>query len=180
MARISPMMLLPPLLFLGLAVMFFVGMNRSNPDALPSVLEGKSAPVLALEPLGEFPPLDDAALRAPGVKLVNFWASWCTACRVEHPTLIKLGKVVPLYGIDYKDDPAKGQAYLASNGNPYGKIGADLSGRAAIDYGVYGVPETFIIDANGTIRMRYAGPITERVMTETILPAIEEARANAR
>ncbi len=176
MARVSPLMVLPPLVFAGLAVLFLVGMNRDDPDALPSALEGQVAPPVVLEPLGTYPSFDDATLRSGGVKLVNYWASWCAPCRVEHPTLDKLAaEGVPIYGINYKDDPDKAQAFLEELGNPYTALGADRSGRTALDWGLYGVPETFVLDANGKIILRFAGPVTSRILEDRIRPALAEA-----
>lgn len=175
MARVSPLLLLPPVLFAGLAAMFIWGMNRDDPTQLPTALAGQPAPPVVLEPLqGPLP--TDATLRDGQVKLVNYWASWCAPCRVEHPNLAALaGEGVPIYGINYKDEPAKALAFLAELGNPYTAIGADASGRMALDWGVYGVPETYVIDGNGTIILRFAGPITQRVIDEQIRPALEAA-----
>lgn len=178
MARISPLMLVPPLLFAALAVTFFLGMKRDDPDALPLAIAGQPAPPLRLEPLGDFEPFTDADLRAGEVVLVNYWASWCAPCRAEHPNLIELGRQgVRIYGINYKDDPAKALAFLEELGNPFQRLGADRSGRTAIDWGLYGVPETYVVAGDGTVLLRFAGPITRKVMEETILPAIAEAAA---
>ena len=178
MARVKPLVLLPPLIFAGLAALFFMGMQREDPDALPSAVAGSLAPAVAVVPLGDGPVLDPALLTAPGVKLVNFWASWCAPCRVEHPHLMALAaEGVPVYGVNYKDEPAKALAFLAEMGNPYRAIGADTSGRMGIDWGLYGVPETFVIDGEGRVVTRFAGPITERALAETIRPAMEKAAA---
>lgn len=175
---IRPLMLIPPLAFLGLAAMFFVGMQREDPDALPSALAGRAAPAVEVTPLGDLPTFDDAALRAPGVKLVNFWASWCAPCRVEHPNLEALAdEGLTIYGVNYKDKPANAQGFLDEMGNPYAAMGQDDSGRMALDWGLYGVPETYVIDGDGTIVLRHAGPITQRIIDSTIRPAIEKARA---
>ncbi len=168
------LMALPPVLFAALAVMFWWGMQRDNPDELPSTLVGRAAPVVEAVPLGDLPPLTDAVLRAPGVKLVNFWASWCAPCRAEHPMLEKLkAEGVAIHGVNYKDDPAKAQAFLAELGNPYATIGAD-NGRMALNWGVYGVPETFVIDGEGKVLLRYAGPITEQELERVIRPALAQ------
>ncbi|MGB5560647.1 MAG: DsbE family thiol:disulfide interchange protein [Paracoccaceae bacterium] len=177
MARVSPLMIAPPLIFAALATMFFIGMNREDPTALPSAIAGNPAPPVVLSKLGDLPGFDDATLRAPGVKLVNYWASWCAPCRVEHPNLSKLaGEGVTIYGINYKDDPVKALGFLKELGNPYVGSGADASGRTALDWGLYGVPETYVIDSDGIIVLRFAGPITDRVLRETIRPAIAEAQ----
>jgi cytochrome c biogenesis protein CcmG/thiol:disulfide interchange protein DsbE len=167
-------MALPPLLFAALAVMFWWGMQRDNPEDLPSTLIGRTAPAVEVVPLGDLPPLGDEVLRAPGVKLVNFWASWCAPCRAEHPMLAKLkAEGLAIHGVNYKDDPAKAQAFLAELGNPYATIGAD-NGRMALNWGVYGVPETFVIDGAGKVLLRYAGPITAQELERVIRPALAQ------
>lgn len=177
MARISPIMLLPPVLFIGFAALFMFGLEREDPTALPSQFEGKVAPVLEVGTLGDLPPLTDAMLRAPGVKLLNFWASWCAPCRVEHPNLQKMADMgITIYGVNYKDTDENGLRFLEELGNPFAALGTD-NGRQAIEWGVYGIPETFVIDGRGRIRLRFAGPITGAVMRDRILPAIEEAKA---
>ena len=178
MARISPLMVLPPALFAGLAAMFVWGMNRDDPDALPSAFAGRQAPAVELAPLGDLPVFADADLRDGKVKLVNFWASWCAPCRVEHPNLDRLrAEGVTILGVNYKDKPAAALGFLAELGNPYAAIGADESGRMGIDWGLYGVPETFVIDGEGRVVTRFAGPITERALAETIRPAMAQADA---
>ena len=176
MARISPLALVPPLAFAGIALAFWIGMSREDPDALPSALAGRAAPEMTAPALAGQTGFDDAALRSGGVKLVNFWASWCAPCRVEHPNLEKLAaEGIPVFGINYKDDPAKAAAFLEELGNPYRAVNADASGRMAIDWGLYGVPETFVLDGAGTVILRFPGPLTERVIEETIRPAIAAA-----
>ena len=178
MAKVSPLMILPPVTFAGLAVLFIWGMGREDPDALPSALEGRQAPAVVVTQLGELPVFADADLRDGEVKLVNFWASWCAPCRVEHPNLEKLaGEGVTIYGVNYKDKPEAARRFLNELGNPYAAIGADESGRMGIDWGLYGVPETFVIDGDGNIVLRFAGPVTERVLQSDILPAMKEAAA---
>ena len=174
----KPLMLLPPVIFAGLALMFFVGMQRENPDELPSALAGKPAPAVRLTPLGDAPAFTDATLREPGVKLVNYWASWCAPCRIEAPTLEKLASEgVTIHGVNYKDKPGNAQAFLRALGNPYATMGADESGRMALDWGVYGVPETYVIDAEGRIVLRFAGPVTEQTLETTLRPAMAQAAA---
>jgi cytochrome c biogenesis protein CcmG/thiol:disulfide interchange protein DsbE len=164
MTRISPLLALPPLLFAGLAAMFIWGMNRDDPSQLPTALAGREAPPVVLAPLpGEGAPFTDASLRDGRVKLVNFWASWCAPCRVEHPNLeAQAAEGVPIYGINYKDaaqDYANATGFLAELGNPYAAVGADPEGRMALDWGVYGVPETFVIDGQGRIAYQHIGDI---------------------
>lgn len=179
MAKVSPLMLAPPLVFAALAALFVFGMNRENPDELPAARAGKAAPVISLSSLGEGPHLTDEMLRAPGVKLVNFWASWCAPCRAEHAQLTALSEQgITILGINYKDEPEKALAFLAELGNPYAALGADAEGRNALEWGLYGVPETYVIDADGKITFRFAGPITPSILESTILPEIAEATAN--
>ncbi len=178
MAKISPMMILPPVIFAGLALMFVWGMNREDPDALPSTLTGKQAPPVVVAPLGDHPEFSDADLRDGKVKLVNFWASWCAPCRAEHPNLVKLtAEGVTILGVNYKDKPEAALGFLAELGNPYAAIGTDESGRMGIDWGLYGVPETFVIDGEGNVILRFPGPITERVLETDIRPAMKKAAA---
>ena len=171
-------MILPPALFAGLAAMFVLGMNRENPDALPSAFAGKPAPTVAVAPLGDLPSFSDADLRDGKVKIVNFWASWCAPCRAEHPNLKALqAEGVTILGVSYKDKPEAALGFLAELGNPYAAIGADASGRMGIDWGLYGVPETFVIDGKGNVVLRFPGPITERVLDSDIRKALKEAAA---
>ena len=176
MARVSPLMLLPPAIFAGLAAMFVLGMSRDDPDALPSALKGRQAPAVVVTQLGDLPVFSDADLRDGEVKLVNFWASWCAPCRAEHPNLERLkDEGITIYGVNYKDKPAAAMRFLNELGNPFAAIGADDSGRMGIDWGLYGVPETFVIDGEGKVVLRFAGPITERTLEGEIYPAIEAA-----
>ena len=176
MARVSPLMLLPPAIFAGLAAMFVLGMSREDPDALPSALKGRQAPAVVVTQLGDLPVFSDADLRDGEVKLVNFWASWCAPCRAEHPNLERLkDEGITIYGVNYKDKPAAAMRFLNELGNPFAAIGADDSGRMGIDWGLYGVPETFVIDGEGKVVLRFAGPITERTLEGEIYPAIEAA-----
>jgi cytochrome c biogenesis protein CcmG/thiol:disulfide interchange protein DsbE len=109
---------------------------------------------------------------------VNYWASWCAPCRVEHPNLEALAdEGLTIYGINYKDDPRNAEAFLEELGDPYAAIGSDSSGRTAIDWGLYGVPETYVIDGEGRVVLRFAGPVTQRALETRIRPAIEAAKA---
>ena len=171
------LMFAPPVLFAALAGLFMAGMMRDDPDGLPSAFAGKAAPLLQVTALGDGPLLTDALLRAPGVKVVNFWASWCAPCRVEHPRLSEIAASgVPVYGVNYKDNAANALGFLDELGNPYAAVGADATGRTALDWGLYGVPETFVIDGSGTVVLRFAGPITTAELARTILPAIAAAK----
>lgn len=170
-------MLAPLVIFAGFAGLALVGLGRENPDDLPSALTGKPAPAVALTALGNGDPFGNSDLRNGEVSLVNFWASWCGPCRVEHPHLQQLSdEGVTIYGVNYKDKPDNALGFLEELGNPYAAKGADVKGRMALDWGLYGVPETYVVDGQGQIVLRFAGPITERVMENTIRPALEEAR----
>ena len=173
--KINPLYLLPPVLFLVLAGAFLVGLNREAPDELPSALAGKPAPELELPPLFEDAVgVNSSALAAPGTKLVNFWASWCGPCRVEHPMLEEIAADgMPIIGINYKDQPANAKAFLEELGDPYVTIGVDANGRTGIDWGLYGVPETFVIDGEGRVLLRHPGPITRRIWNERFVPLIK-------
>ncbi|MBM2577886.1 DsbE family thiol:disulfide interchange protein [Jannaschia sp. Os4] len=169
--------LLPLAIFAGLAGFFLSGLFRENPDALPSALIGTPAPsVAALTELPGRASLTDAVLADGEVKLVNFWASWCVPCRAEHPQLEALAAEVPVYGVNYKDAPADAVAFLEELGDPFAAIGVDATARTGIEWGLYGVPETFVVDGDGVVRLRFAGPITESVVEDTIRPAVEAAR----
>lgn len=169
------LMALPPVAFAALAGMFWFGMQRENPNDLPSAFVGRAVPAVAVTPLADLPLLTPEALSAPGVKVVNFWASWCAPCRAEHPQLETLAaEGVTIHGVNYKDEPEKARAFLAELGNPYASIGAD-GGRMGLDWGLYGVPETFIIDAEGRVRFRYPGPITRQELERVIRPELAKA-----
>lgn len=170
-------MLVPVALFAALAGFFFSGLFRNEPDALPSALIGGTAPALAVTELPGHAPLPENLLADGEVKLVNFWASWCVPCRVEHPQLETLAEELPVYGINYKDEVPAATAFLAELGDPFAAVGVDATGRTGIDWGLYGVPETFVIAGDGTVVLRFAGPITRSVIEDSIRPAIAEARA---
>jgi cytochrome c biogenesis protein CcmG/thiol:disulfide interchange protein DsbE len=170
--------LLPALVFLGLALLFWKGLS-GNPSEIPSALIGQPVPQFELPPVEELgiPGLKTADLTYGGVSVVNVWASWCVPCRAEHPLLMELSKRddVKLFGINYKDKPENARRFLGSLGQPFDAVGADQSGRSAVDWGVYGVPETFVIDGKGTIRYKFIGPLTPEAFEKTLLPEIEKA-----
>jgi cytochrome c biogenesis protein CcmG/thiol:disulfide interchange protein DsbE len=168
---------LPVLAVVGLVVTFIAGLNY-DPRLVPSPLVGKPAPAFDLPPVaGRKLGLSSADLRGQ-VSLVNVFASWCVSCRDEHPLLLALKQqhIVPIEGIDYKDAPADAARWLAAMGDPYNRIGADQSGRVAIDWGVYGVPETFVVGPDGRIAYKQVGPITPQALTQKILPLVAALR----
>lgn len=167
--------LLPLGALLALLALLAVGL-RLNPREVPSPFIGKPAPQFAA------PRLDDGAARlSPSnllgqVWLLNVWASWCASCRIEHPVLLAFSRSgrAPLVGLNYKDQRADALAWLREHGDPYVGSAYDFNGRIGIDYGVVGVPETFVIDRQGIIRYKHSGPVTEQVLSEKIIPLIEE------
>ena len=172
----KPLMILPPLVFAGLAAMFFFGMQREDADALPSTREGGTAPALTVSAFPNAESFDAATLADGEVKLVNFWASWCAPCRVEHPQLVAMAEAgVPIYGVNYKDTPENAAKFLGDLGDPFAALMQDDTGRTGLDWGLYGVPETFVIDGDGVVVKRFAGPITEDILDKIIRPAMEQA-----
>jgi len=174
---ISRIHALPLIGFLFIAVAFAIGLTM-DPREIPSVLIGKKIPEFELPPVqGRDLGLSDKDLKGD-VSLVNVFASWCKACRQEHPVLMDLAKrnIVPIHGLNYKDKPDDAQAWLDGLGDPYTRTGADIDGRVAIDWGVYGVPETFIVNKEGRIAYKQIGPITPQLFEEKILPVIKRLR----
>ena len=168
-------MIAPPLLFVGFALLFLVGMLRDNPNDLPSTFKGEPAPALAADPLGDIPTFDRDTIAQGGLKLVNFWASWCAPCRVEHPNLIELSKELPVYGVNQKDLPEDALAFLEELTNPFEAITVDPTGRKSVEWGVYGLPETFVVNGKGEILTRIVGPLTDRVIEESLRPVLDAA-----
>ena len=166
--------LLPLGLFIVLLGFLAVGLNR-DPREVPSPLVGKPAPAFELPQLHQ-PDKTFAPKEMLGkVWLLNVWASWCVSCRQEHPVLVKYAKQgVPVVGLDYKDQREDGLRWLKQFGDPYLLSAWDGDGRVGIDYGVYGVPETYLIDKSGTIRYKHIGPITAEAMEQKILPMMKE------
>lgn len=168
----------PFVVFVVLAVFLYIGLGL-NPHEVPSPLINKPAPAFTL------PQLHDTSKRFSSqdmkgqVWLLNVWASWCVSCREEHPVLMSLARqnIVPIYGLDYKDKNADGEAWLRNGGDPYTLVATDADGRVGIDYGVYGVPETYIIDKQGVIRYKQIGAVTHQSLQEKILPLIAELQA---
>ncbi len=154
-------------------------MSGRDPAELPSVMIDRPAPDFDLPPLDEGGPRLTRADLGGKPALVNFFASWCAPCREEHGVLAGYADSggIPIYGIAYKDKPEDARRFIAQLGNPYARIALDLPGRTAIDFGVYGVPETYLVDAAGRIRYRYAGPVTADVLRQEILPRLAALEA---
>ena len=169
---------IPLALFVGLAIFFAVGLTR-DPREVPSPFIDKPAPQFKLQQLHEADRIFTPEDMKGKVWLLNVWASWCVSCRVEHPLLVEMSRqqLVPIVGLDYKDRREDGVAWLAKFGNPYTLSAWDNEGRVGIDYGVYGVPETFVIDKSGVIRHKQIGPITPEALEMTILPLIRKLSA---
>lgn len=168
---------IPVVAFLALAGLFLVRLGAGDASKIPSVLIGKAVPSFVLPALEgqNVPGLADIDLRNGEVTVVNVFASWCVPCRQEHPVLMQLaGQGVRVVGIAYKDEPEKTRRFLDA-GNPYSRIGVDRSGRTGIDFGVTGVPETFIVRGDGTIAYKYFGPITPQALQEELMPEIRKA-----
>jgi cytochrome c biogenesis protein CcmG/thiol:disulfide interchange protein DsbE len=166
--------LLPVLILAALAGLLLFGLNN-DPREVPSPLIGKAAPAFELARLDQSGPLTLEDLRGRPL-LVNFWASWCAGCQVEHPFLMELSRRgIEIVGLDYKDTDAAGLAWLARHGNPYRIIAADPVGQAGLDWGVYGVPETFVLDAQGVIIYKHIGPLTDAAWRERIAPLLAGA-----
>jgi cytochrome c biogenesis protein CcmG/thiol:disulfide interchange protein DsbE len=169
---------IPLAVFIALAAFLAIGLTR-DPREVPSPFIGKPAPQFRLEQLS-----DEKLAFGPGdmkgkVWLLNVWASWCVSCRVEHPLLVEMStrKLVPIVGLNYKDKRAEGMQWLQRFGNPYSLSAYDVEGKVGIDYGVYGVPETFVIDKQGVIRYKQIGPITPEALEKKIMPLIRELNA---
>jgi cytochrome c biogenesis protein CcmG/thiol:disulfide interchange protein DsbE len=177
----SLLYVLPLIVFLGAGAAFWWALESGrDPSKLPSALIDQPAPQFDLPPVEgvAVPGLAKADLQTGEVTLVNVFASWCVPCRAEHPILVRLAEQegLRLVAINYKDEPAEARRFLDDLGNPYGRIGADPEGRTSIDWGLTGVPETFVVDGEGRIRYRHAGPIAPPEVESVILPAVEEAR----
>jgi cytochrome c biogenesis protein CcmG/thiol:disulfide interchange protein DsbE len=170
---------IPVAVFGILAYLLFDSLYAPPHDQLPSALLNKPAPEFSLPPLdGDAGGFTRADLTAGHVTVLNVWASWCVPCRLEAPMLSRVTQLqgVALYGLVYKDKADKARQFLRETGNPFARLDIDSRGRAAIDWGVYDVPETFVIDGKGIVRLRFSGPITEEVLGDLLLPAIEDAK----
>jgi len=183
--RRNVLVALPLIVFIGVAALFYVGLGEGDPSKLPSALIGKPVPATDLPPVPGLsvdgkpvPGLTNATLK-DSVSVVNVWASWCVPCHDEVPFLDALGKDkrIKLVGINYKDAPDNARRFLNRYGNPFVATGQDENGRTSIDWGVYGVPETFLIGRDGRIAYKLVGPLTADNLKSTLLPQIEKALA---
>ena len=183
--RTRSWVLVPVLVFAGLAAIFMTGLRSGDPSKLPSALIDQPAPTFDLPALqgltidgAQVPGFASKSLAQGRITLVNVWASWCGPCREEHPQLMELAERddIDLAGLNYKDQRENALRFLNALGNPYTSVGVAGNGRAAVDWGVYGVPETFVVDGQGTIVYKYTGPISEQALREEVIPAIEKAR----
>ena len=170
--------LLPLVIFAVVVGFLAVGLTL-NPREIPSPLVGKPAPDFSLPQLYDQEKIFSSKELAGKVWLLNFWASWCGGCKTEHPVLMQLAQsgAVPIYGMDYKDQREEALTWLKQWGNPYPVIAMDQSGRVGIDYGVYGVPETYVIDKQGMIRYKQIGPLDDETVAKKILPLVKELQA---
>ncbi|WP_237267445.1 DsbE family thiol:disulfide interchange protein [Sulfitobacter alexandrii] len=174
---VKPLMIAPPLVFAGFVALAAVGMFRDDPEGLPSTLVGQAAPGVPEAPLEGFTPATADMLASGEVTLVNFWASWCPPCRAEHPKLLQMAEDgMPIVGINFKDQEGNARDYLQDDGNPFVGVGFDPQGRTAIDWGVTAPPETFILDGDGTVLFRFAGPLVGSDYEQRFLPALNAAR----
>jgi cytochrome c biogenesis protein CcmG/thiol:disulfide interchange protein DsbE len=170
--------LVPLLLFIVVVGFLFAGLNL-NPREVPSPLVGKAAPVFNLPQLESSQQTLAPAELLGQVWLLNVWASWCVACRDEHALLLELAQTdaVPIYGMNYKDQPEDAKQWLAQRGNPYVVTVVDADGRTGIDYGVYGVPETYVIDKAGVIAYKQIGPLSQAILNNKILPLVKQLQS---
>lgn len=177
---------LPLIIFVALSAIFFKQLlSTEDKSAIPSALIGKQAPVFELDPLAD---LKRAGQPIPGfgskllegkVSVVNIWASWCVPCRQEHPVISSLAedKRIQLFGLNYKDKPKNALRFLGQLGNPYERVGVDPKGKTSIDWGVYGIPETFIVGKDGSILHKHVGPLSPELLKTKFMPIIEKALA---
>lgn len=174
-------MIVPAVIFAAMAGLFLLALQKGDPSRIPSALIGKSVPQMDLAPVpglkragAEMPGLSPALFADGKPTVVNFWASWCLPCVEEHPLLEALVRRtgVRLVGVNQKDQPANAARFLAQHGNPFVAVGSDANGRAAIEWGVYGTPETFVVDGRGVIVFKHVGPITAQTLVDKVIPAV--------
>lgn len=179
MSRRNLFLIIPVVVFAGLALLFYKGLS-GDPSALPSVLINKPVPAFTLAAVDQLgvPGLSDAELKNGTVTVVNIWASWCVPCRQEHPVLMELSKRgdIRLVGINNKDEPDNARRFLGALGQPFAAVGSDRDGRVTIDWGGYGVPETFVVDGKGMIRHKHVGPLSMEDIAGPFAAQIEAAK----
>jgi len=170
-------LMLPVIAFTAVVVLLAIGLTR-DPRTIPSPLIGKPVPVFDLPPVKGRPHGLSNRDFGGDVVLLNVFASWCVSCREEHKVLLALNRqhALPIFGLNYKDKPDEAAAWLDQMGDPYARTGADADGRVGIDWGVYGVPETFVVDREGRIAYKHIGPLTPAVVESTLLPMVEKLR----
>jgi cytochrome c biogenesis protein CcmG/thiol:disulfide interchange protein DsbE len=170
-------MVLPPVIFAAFGAMAYMGLGREGANDLESVFIGKPAPDVTTQALPGYPALTRDMLESGEIKLVNFWASWCPPCRAEHPQLLEMqADGLTILSVNFKDKAAQATKYLEDEGNPFAAVAFDPQGRTAIDWGVTAPPETFILDRDGTVLFRYAGPLIGADLEHRFLPALEKAQ----
>lgn len=178
MAKISPLMVLPPVIFAAFAALSYVGMFRDDPNSLPSTRVGQPAPPVTEVALGSYPAVTEDTFRTGEITLVNFWASWCPPCRAEHPELLDMAaRGIRIVGVNFKDSESAARGYLSEAENPFVAVAFDPQGRTAIDWGVTAPPETFIVDGDGTVLFRFQGPLVGSDFEQRFLPALRAAQA---
>jgi cytochrome c biogenesis protein CcmG/thiol:disulfide interchange protein DsbE len=174
---------IPAIVFLALAALLYFRLHSGDPSTLPSALIGRPAPGVALPALenlvtagGPMAGFSRADLLSGEVTVVNVFASWCVPCRQEHPVLMQMRQAgIRLFGLNYKDDPENARRFLGGLGNPFSRVGVDPNGRGAIEWGVYGVPETFVVTGDGRIAYKFVGPLTPETFEAVLKPQIEKA-----
>lgn len=179
MAKLSPLMIAPPLIFAALGALFYFGLGREDQDRLESMFEGKPAPAMTDQALPGFGAVTPEMLTSGEVTVVNFWASWCPPCRAEHPVLMQMQEDgLRIIGVNFKDKAGNATRYLENEGNPFLAVAFDPAGRTAIDWGVTGPPETFILDGDGTVLFKFVGPLVGSDYQQRFLPELEAALAD--
>jgi cytochrome c biogenesis protein CcmG, thiol:disulfide interchange protein DsbE len=181
--RSNAIVVVPLIVFVALAIVFGFSLKSGDPSKLPSALIGKPVPAVDFAAMAGLvangkpvPGVTAKALAQGQVTVVNFWASWCGPCVQEHPLLVAMAKRgIKVVGINYKDPSPSGRRFLGRYGNPFAAVGIDPTGRGAIEWGVYGMPETFVVDPKGRIAFKHVGPISEQALASKLLPAIERA-----
>ena len=180
---------LPVLVFVAVAGLFAVALQTGDPSKLPSALIGKPVPVSSFAALAGLvadgkavPGFSNSDLAKGKTSIINFWASWCAPCIDEHPLIaeLKIKSGVEVFGVNYKDDPAAARRFLGRYGNPFTAVGTDADGATAIDWGVYGMPETFVVNGRGEIVYKHVGPLSAEVIESKLLPAIKATQLKSR